>query len=530
MASPSSLITLYATPFDPTNAHIAWTTSKGQSAGIVGSFPSRPTANCTWQRDNSFFRAPANINELSDFNYCVYNNNGSQNFAFITRKEYVNDNLTDVYIKSDWWHDNAGKYEFLPSPMALSHPEQDDPFSITYDREPVNVTKWFRVDQYSNIDTTPASGWFCAVSPYDLENPVPAHEFGNVFPPVPQTKEMTFAGSIYQPSTFVLTNVSIFTSWAEAYANAGMSNPIVCIYKLPYAFFTNTGWGNGYVPFMQPSTIPVTLTRNNRGIWSKTQRSTQFNKIVATVDGNSKEFDVSGWGNSNACTFSILADPSMNGSVSVMPTVYNGVTNNYAESINGYGWDTVTFSTNNFKEAERASKYAVLDQTLGSVIGGAASGAAAGGTGMAIGAVSGAVGGAVHLVSSFLGLKSYDYSGYQASIIGGGVSGTSGLASIGQSRGVTITAYAPDAPDMDAIDSHFAAVGYSQYGKILNIQTIIDSMPLWAYIQTASANIRTNGVSADAAAECVNRFNSGVTIWKDIGNYKDYSGWRGNHN
>ena len=62
--------------------------------------------DCTYQRKDGYIRMNANFDELISFNYVMYqneNHSGKWYYAFITRIEYINDNMSKVYIKTDVW-------------------------------------------------------------------------------------------------------------------------------------------------------------------------------------------------------------------------------------------------------------------------------------------------------------------------------------------------------------------------------------------------------------------------------------------
>lgn len=60
----------------------------------------------SYQRKDGFIRFPAHIDEIMLYNYVMYQNENYSNkwfYAYITGMEYVNRNLTNVYIQTDVW-------------------------------------------------------------------------------------------------------------------------------------------------------------------------------------------------------------------------------------------------------------------------------------------------------------------------------------------------------------------------------------------------------------------------------------------
>ena len=60
--------------------------------------------NFSYQRKDNYIRVPQHIDDIMGYTYVMYRNNNYTNrwfYAFITRMEYVNDQCTYVYIKTD---------------------------------------------------------------------------------------------------------------------------------------------------------------------------------------------------------------------------------------------------------------------------------------------------------------------------------------------------------------------------------------------------------------------------------------------
>ena len=117
--TPNTTVTLYATDFDISNRYVIAADSIGEALSIVGAYPSRVYTDCYWQRTDEFvFRCKGNINEVEQYNYCVFLNNGRYTFAFVTKCQYVNDAMTWVYLTIDPWLNFAGQYVSMTVPCA----------------------------------------------------------------------------------------------------------------------------------------------------------------------------------------------------------------------------------------------------------------------------------------------------------------------------------------------------------------------------------------------------------------------------
>lgn len=60
--------------------------------------------NATYQRKEGIIRYPEHIDNILEYNYVMYQNKNYSNkwfYAFITKMDYVNDHMTNIYIKQD---------------------------------------------------------------------------------------------------------------------------------------------------------------------------------------------------------------------------------------------------------------------------------------------------------------------------------------------------------------------------------------------------------------------------------------------
>lgn len=78
----------------------------------------------TYQRKDWKIRFPACIDDIENYNYLIYRNNGTPNiyqdktyFCYITNMEYVNDNLTDVTIQIDCFQ--TYQFDFIYKQMYI---------------------------------------------------------------------------------------------------------------------------------------------------------------------------------------------------------------------------------------------------------------------------------------------------------------------------------------------------------------------------------------------------------------------------
>ena len=80
--------------------------------------------NFSYQRKDSVIRFPAHIDDILEYNYCMYQNEnytGKWFYCFITNMTYINDNVTEITIATDvfqtWLFDFQIKQSFVEREM-----------------------------------------------------------------------------------------------------------------------------------------------------------------------------------------------------------------------------------------------------------------------------------------------------------------------------------------------------------------------------------------------------------------------------
>ena len=80
--------------------------------------------NFSYQRKDSVIRFPAHIDDILEYNYCMYQNENYTDkwfYCFITNMTYINDNVTEITIATDvfqtWLFDFQIKQSFVEREM-----------------------------------------------------------------------------------------------------------------------------------------------------------------------------------------------------------------------------------------------------------------------------------------------------------------------------------------------------------------------------------------------------------------------------
>lgn len=101
--------------------------SQGDQYNYFSSLPKIELDGATYQRKDGAIRYNGHYDDLLEYNYCMYRNNNYSNkwfYAFVTGIEYLNDNCSMVYIKTDvfqsWQFDLIYKSSFVEREHILT--------------------------------------------------------------------------------------------------------------------------------------------------------------------------------------------------------------------------------------------------------------------------------------------------------------------------------------------------------------------------------------------------------------------------
>lgn len=103
---PNSEIYLLKSPIELDNDNQLNFSNATAQHNYFNGLTKRTLTNATFQRKDGYIRWPESMENILDYNYCMYRNKNHGNkwfYAFITKMEYANDSMTNVYIKTDVW-------------------------------------------------------------------------------------------------------------------------------------------------------------------------------------------------------------------------------------------------------------------------------------------------------------------------------------------------------------------------------------------------------------------------------------------
>lgn len=103
---PNSEIYLLKSPIELDNDNQLNFSSATAQHNYFNGLTKRTLVNATFQRKDGYIRWPESMENILDYNYCMYRNKNHGNkwfYAFITKMEYASNDSTNVYIKTDVW-------------------------------------------------------------------------------------------------------------------------------------------------------------------------------------------------------------------------------------------------------------------------------------------------------------------------------------------------------------------------------------------------------------------------------------------
>lgn len=104
--APNTNIFLIKNPLTMDNKNQLTFENKQKQFEYFNSLPKLEISNCTYQRKNNSIRYPALLDDIIEYNYVMYQNENYSNkwfYAFITNMNYVNNNMTEIFIDTDVW-------------------------------------------------------------------------------------------------------------------------------------------------------------------------------------------------------------------------------------------------------------------------------------------------------------------------------------------------------------------------------------------------------------------------------------------
>ena len=518
--------------------------------------------NFTYIRQDGIIRFPACKDDIINYNYVMYRNSAYSDkwfYAFITKMEYINDNMTAISIEEDtfqtWQFDVTYKQSFIEREHVT-----DDTIGANLIDEGL-ATGDYIVNSVSATSTTEFA--VILASTVDIEHTLfqegtffgqytfPIRSIGSV----PSGSYLMAFPLVAQKSGSNTKEDSGFNIVMELLAEAGKSDSITGIYIVPttmidlltpasqsaledrwnklYYDSSNDSWtstptsGNWFcyrskfktsnetITITKPTSIDGYTPRNKKLLTGK------YCYILADNNGgNNAQFFYELF-STTSCVFDIKGVPSSGGSIRAIPKNYNNIVSNNLEGLTGAklpigSWANDVYTNwltqngvNIFGHTLNATQSGILGGTLQTALG---LGSVLLGNPFGIASIGEGIG------NIFETMK----EDYQHSIVPPQSEGNANAGDVNfATSNLKFSFYKMSIRQEYArsIDGFFDMFGYKvNKFKIINYHT----RTYWNYIKTQECNV-IGDIPQDSIMNFKKIFNSGVTVWHDPSKFLDYS-------
>lgn len=556
--SPQTDLFLCKCNLQLSNKHQLTFASENAQYDYFHTLPRLEVDNISYVRKDNVIRYPAHIDSLLGYNYCYYQNENYSNkwfYAFIVNMEYVNDNCTNIYIKQDvfqtWQFDLQYLQSFVEREMIDVN--QDIP-GANLQPESLEIGEPKVAGTASFDELQPAYIIAFSDESFATYN-------------VDQTGH-NYNGILSSCGFLLCVNDKALRATLYLINQEGKGDKIVTVFSIPrLALITKIREieGNdpavtvyGPVPMNFDYTEPrVTKTLTSTptsldGYTPRNQKLRQYPYLYVgfnPANGTSKVFRYEDF-TSGTPSFKLCSEINPNPSVYFVPQNYRGQTgDSLSDSVALNGYPTISYKTDFFNSwlAQNSATLQIARErenltyaenkantglgiigAVGSILGGAesASNQSAANVGGKI--IGGMVNAGSMAISSISNEKSHELNVREQmaqveaqKLVPDSVSLSSSNATL---LGYELlddnifTRYNIKAEFARKIDKYFDMYGYATNElKVPNI----NNRPTWNYVKTLACNINGNIPQADLA-EIKDMFNSGITLWHNTTNFKNY--------
>ena len=473
----------------------------------------------SYQRKDSIIRYFADYDDLVGCNYVMYQNSAYSSkwyYAFITKMEFKNDQVTEIHIETDviqtWLFDYAVRASFVEREHTI-----DDTIGANTVPEQLELCEYITNKAISNKSLTMCN--IVMATTVDINT----SDFKNV------------AGSryngIFSGVRYYYLTPEKATSVIQALANAGKSDAINCLVLAPDMYVDTVVDGTGMYPMVESTKDGTSMVKKQN--WVATLEDTPINKPTALngytpynkklltypycflrMDNNSGGSAIYHYemfanpNNNNLCDFTIYSAIAPGMSIRIVPKYYGGVNDNVENNAEGLNlgkypicsWNTDVYT--NWLTQNSVN----IGLSLGSSLIGV-------GSSMYTGDASGAFGGLGGIASTVAEV-------YQHSLMPPQAEGNLNSGDVTFSSGhLTFTAYQQSIKQEYAriIDEYFMMFGYKvNRVKVPNK----DHRTRHWYTKTIDCNI-DGAIPMEDLRKIKDCYNKGITFWRPnyIGTY-----------
>lgn len=520
----------------------------------------RAYQNCSYIRKDNVLEVPGNFDELSNYNYCMYQNSdysGKWYYCFILKHIYVNDNVTRLVIATDYWQtycfDMSFKMSFIEREMLST---QDDVPGANLEPEGLEIGE--PIEEASSSVTGLNEVYVIAFSrdPSEYQEiwaQTPTGEYGCMI--------NKFASGLW----YCLCSASACRTYLKLInsSSIGLGSSVVAVFTVPAL----ACYGIGELTETELNTPDSGFNWWITGDASSTGRELTLNSTPTSINGYTPKnkklltypYCYLGFTPSNGTQkifryenfasgtpkFKIRSEINPNPNVYFIPENYKGSSGvNVSESAVLTGYPSMSYYTDYFNswiaqnndlinlgleknefayDINNIRNAASFISGLGNV---ATTSAASAGLG-ALAAVDLGVQTITNMKENKFNHETYiketmlqkEKQALLPNSVSMGSTNTT-LLSYGYMNDDVFTRYNIKRQFAEKIDDYFSMYGYATNKlKLPNL----DNRSEWNYVKTAGANITGANIPSDDLFALKQMFNDGVTFWHKPENYLDYT-------
>lgn len=503
MIAPNTNITLLKTPMELSDSNTLSFSSETAKYNYFNSLSKLTLDNATYQRKDGVVRFPTNSNttfeDLLKYNYCMYQNTSYDNkwfYAYVIDVKYINDGMCEIKLKTDSFMTWQNSITFKRSFVERAHVADDTPGKHTI---PENlelgeyiINSVVRDNSNNNLKLVMAS----TVVPSDPE----LASSGGLY------------NGVYSAIGYYTYDVSNMNSFIQDIVGNNKSDAIQSVFLAPEWLLPQAGGGvveHTATPLVH--SISVTPMTQLDGYTPKNGKLLTYPYIYllgSNMNGGSAVYKQEFFTlTNNVMLFMIFGVLSPGCSIKMVPTPYNGITNNFDEGLVLGKYPQCNWVTDMF--TNWATQQGVNVGIQGAVgLGETLTGFATENPALAVKGFT-AVASAVNQVRV-------------ASMVPpqfkGSTNGSDVITASGENR-FAVYSMSIRKEYAKIIDDYFSMFGYA----INRVEPVnYSKRRYWDYIKTIGCNI-IGDIPQEDMTEIRNLFDNGLTVWHDPAHFLDYS-------
>lgn len=520
----------------------------------------------TYQRKDGVIRYGVNYDALIGYNYVMYRNEAYSNkwfYAYISKMEYVNDNVTFLYISTDYWQTWQFDLTFKPVLIDREHTNNDTVGANTLPEElelgemVVNGT----VTNFGGVGGTGMSNYCVVVEVSQVENTGESATLSYSWASGSHDSTPRLNSIDRGTIPLVLGVVSGAGNTPQyvtrLYDKAGLGEAIVNVYMIPTSLVgqwnqinitytpnegssetiscgvpdSKTGtYDLGASTFTKPTTINGYTPKNKKLLCYPFCYFNISNNAGTSMPYRYEDF-------SSSVSFAVEGTFGLSGSTKAIPQNYLNISsteNGMDYSVTGpkypvCSWKSDSYTnwlTQNAVNLNTAWTRELLGagvDIVGGTIRGGMGGAAAGGIGAVPGAAIGAAVGTISAGASLINLaREQHLAKTQANMVSDQVKGNTGAGDFLWGKYRSPFTYLP--MSIKAEYARCADEFLSQFGYKCNRVKVpnITGRRNWNYVKTVGCYIEAD-IPQDDLQNIKNMFDRGITLWHNPSTFADYS-------